>query len=105
MSVIDLRDPVPSPGQGERLARLTRHLKARLEDFGPGGPEVVRADQEQGLVAARFPGHSPDQVIRQLEQNFGLLAALEGDCALFRLSPQVRFEDLDYLWGCLYELL
>ena len=105
MRIIDLRDPVPSPGQGERLARLTRHLKARLEDFGPGGPEVVWADQELGLVAARFPGHSADQVVQQLEHGFGLLAALEEDCVLFRLSPQVRFEDLDYLWGCLYELL
>ena len=33
----DSRDPA-------RVARLTRHLKARLEDFGPGGPQVVSAD-------------------------------------------------------------
>ena len=38
-----------------RTARLTRHLKARLEDFGPGGPQVVSADEETGAVTARFP--------------------------------------------------
>ena len=28
-----------------------------------------------------------------------------GDCALFLLSPDTRFEDLDYLWGSLFDLL
>ena len=32
-----------------RIARLPRHLKARLEDFGPGGPQVVSAEEETGL--------------------------------------------------------
>ena len=38
------RNIVPTSAQAPRVARLTRHLKARLEDFGPGGPEVVQAD-------------------------------------------------------------
>ena len=37
------RNIVPTSAQAPRVARLTRHLKARLEDFGPGGPEVVQA--------------------------------------------------------------
>ena len=89
----------------ERTARLTRHLKARLEDFGPGGPEVLAADQEAGAVTARFPGHETAQVLRRLEGECGVLAAQSGEAAVFRLSPSVRFEDLDYVWGCLFDLL
>ena len=55
----DSRDPA-------RVARLTRHLKARLEDFGPGGPQVVSADEEAGAVTARFPGRDTAQVLRRL---------------------------------------
>lgn len=35
----------------------------------------------------------------------GVRARLDGDCALFLLSPDTRFEDLDYLWGSLFDLL
>ena len=39
---------VPWTGEeSPRLARLTRHWKARLEDFEPGGPQVLLADQPQ----------------------------------------------------------
>lgn len=93
-----LRDPA-------RTARLTRHLKARLEDFGPGGPQVVSADEDAGTVTARFPGHDTARVLRALEERCGVRAAREGELALFRLTPAVRFEDLDYLWGCLFDLL
>ena len=34
-----------------------------------------------------------------------LVDAGDGDCALFLLSPDTRFEDLDYLWGSLFDLL
>mgnify|MGYP003373825908 CR=1 FL=1 len=50
------RNIVPTSAQAPRVARLTRHLKARLEDFGPGGPEVVQADQATGTVRFRVPG-------------------------------------------------
>ena len=100
---------LPSAPQGApdpvRTARLTRHLKARLEDFGPGGPEVLSADEAHGLVCARFPGHDTAQVLRRLASECGVQAAQEGECAQFYLSPLVRFEDLDYLWGCLFEIL
>ena len=66
MRRIDLRGPAPVPGQEERLARLTRHLMARLEDFGPGGPEEVRGDQDTGVVTARVPGRSAARAAEQL---------------------------------------
>ena len=94
----DSRDPA-------RVARLTRHWKARLEDFGPGGPQVVSADEEAGAVTARFPGRDTAQVLRRLEEQCGVRAVQEGELALFRLFPQVRFEDLDYVWGCLFDIL
>ena len=104
MRTVDLTRPAGAQDPA-RTARLTRHLKARLEDFGPGGPEVVSADQQAGQVLVRFPGHDAAQVLRRLEDGCGVRAVQEGELALFRLSPQVRFEDLDYLWGCLFEIL
>ena len=103
MRELDLTQSAPAGGDPARTARLARHLKARLEDFGPGGPEVRFFDENAGLVSARFPGHETGWVLRRLEER-GVRAG-EGDGVLFRLSPGIRFEDLDYLWGCLFEIL
>lgn len=105
MRRVDLSPSAPRPGDPARLARLTRHLAARLEDFGPGGPQVRLADQQRGLVLASFPGRTPESVAEPLARRFGVLARTEGDCVLFQLSPQLPFEDLDYVWGCLFALL
>lgn len=102
MRQITLDRPAAAPSP--RLARLTRHLAARLADFGPGGPQVDRADQEVGLVAARFPGHDVRLLSRGLER-FGIRALPSGEQILFYPAPDTRFEELDYLWGCLFELL
>lgn len=104
MRRVTLNAACPTVGQEDRIAWLTRHLEARLRDFGPGGPEVLQADQKRGTVTARFPGHDTQTILNQLEQH-GISAALEGDRVRFHLSPKVRFEDLDYLWGCLFNLL
>ena len=104
MRTVDLNSARPAPGQAERTARLVRHLAARLQDFGPGGPEVLSADQAAGLVTARFPGHDTGAVLERLKKR-GISVLLEGDRAVFLLSPDVRFEDLDYVWGCLFEIL
>ncbi len=105
MRQIDLTDSIRTPGSEARIARLTRHLHARLLDFGPGGPEVLSADETAGTVRARFPGHSTAQVLDRLAASAGVRARLDGDCALFLLSSDTRFEDLDYLWGSLFDLL
>jgi len=102
--LIYMKSPCPPAQHGARLARLTRHLNARLLDFGPGGPEVLLCDSDQGMVAARFPGHETAQVISGLEAR-GFLPSQVGDQAVFYLSPEIRFEELDRLWGCLFELL
>lgn len=106
MRNIDLAHPTPAPAPEDRarVARLTRHLQARLLDFGPGGPEVIRADQNAGAVTARFPGHPTGQVLSALSAR-GIQAAQQGDDALFLLSPATRFEDLDRVWGCLFDIL
>ena len=87
-----------------RLARLTRHLQARLQDFGPGGPQVLSAAQNQGRIEVRFPGHDTAQVLQQLKHQ-GVMGLLEGEIAIFLLAPDTPFEDLDYLWGCLFSVL
>ena len=50
-------------------------------------------------------GRSFTQVLERLAASAGVRARLDGDCALFLLSPDTRFEDLDYLWGSLFDLL
>lgn len=105
MRTVDLKTARPVPGQEARVARLVRHLDARLRDFSPGGPEVLEADQDAGVVTARFPGHDSARVLSRLEREYGVSAGLENGSAVFRLSPGTRFEDLDYVWGCLFDLL
>lgn len=105
MRRVDLTRPGAPSGDRARVARLTRHLKARLEDFGPGGPQVTGVDESAGTVTARFPGRSTGGVLDRLERDWGVAALQKGEDAVFRLSPSVRFEDLDYVWGALFEVL
>ena len=105
MKFLDLTHPDQSRQDPVRTARLTRHLKARLEDFGPGGPKVLSADEDSGVVAACFPGRDTAQLLLRLEQECGIRAAQAEGQAVFFLSPTVQFEDLDHVWGCLFALL
>ncbi len=105
MMALDLRRPYPLPGDPARLARLTRHLEARLGDFGTGGPLVLSSCQDTGRIVARFPNRSGQAIAAALEHNWGIQVAAEGEHVVFQLSPQVLFEDLDYLWGCLFSML
>ena len=91
MRTVNLSVPAPAKGDPARLARLVRHLEARLHDFGPGGPEVRSADQESGLVLAHFSGGTPRTLADTLARSFGIL--------------DLPFEDLDYVWGCLFQVL
>lgn len=94
-----------APDQAPRVARLTRHLKARLEDFGPGGPEVVQADQEHGVVRFRVPGKDSAWLQGQLRERWNIQIQVEDGLAVCRLGPEIAFEQLDRLWGCLFELV
>ena len=105
MRQVDLTRTAPPDLDPARTARLTRHLRARLEDFGPGGPEVTAADQSAGVVLARFPGRETSSVLRRLEAECGVRAAECGGLARFSLHPGLAFEDLDYVWGCLFSIL
>lgn len=96
---------VPTTEQAPRVARLTRHLKARLEDFGPGGPEVVQADQETGMVSFRVPGKDSEWLQQQLEKRWDIRIQVEDGLAVCRLRADILFEQLDRLWGCLFELV
>ena len=93
MKHIDFTVPLPQGYDPEHLARQVRHLAARLQDFGPGGPELLSADQKTGQVRARFPGHDADDIRRQLETRFGVRTRLDGDGLRFQLSPHIAFEE------------
>ena len=44
-------------------------------------------------------------VLDRLERDWGVTVLQDGEDAVFRLAPSVRFEDLDYVWGALFEVL
>ena len=105
MRFVSLNIPQPNHQKSQRIARLARHLEARLLDFGPGGPEVLLCDQEKGIVTAQFPGRDTAAVTEQLSSRCGVFVETKNGCALFHLTDQTLFEDLDYVWGCLFDLL
>lgn len=105
MRRLDLRPGALPCRDPARRARLTRHLKARLEDFGPGGPVVRRFDQDAGIVSAHFPGHPAWELASRLAREYGVSVLPSGDEVLFAPGDQVAFEELDALWGVLWELL
>lgn len=105
MRTVFLDTPQATHRQPQKIARLVRHLEARLLDFGPGGPEVFVCDQEKGIVTVRFPGHNAAAVAEQLASRFGVFVETKQDCAIFHLTDHTPFEDLDYVWGCLFDLL
>ena len=105
MKYTDFTASLPQGYDPEQLARRVRHLAARRRDFGPGGPELLSADQTTGQVRARFPGHSADDIRRQLEERFGIRTRLDGDALLLRLTPHIASEEVAHVLGCLFELL
>ena len=86
MRRVDLARPGAPSGDRARVARLTRHLKARLEDFGPGGPQVTGVDEASGTVTARFPGQDTGGVLDRLERDWGVTVLQDGEDA-FKVPP------------------
>ena len=105
MRRVDLARPGAPSGDRARVARLTRHLKARLEDFGPGGPQVTGVDEASGTVTARFPGQDTGGGLDRLERDWGVTALPDGGDAVFPLAPSVRVWGLGHVWGALFEVL
>jgi len=102
MRHIDLSQPqsIHTP----RQARLTRHLNGRLHDLAANWPEVVLCDQAQGVVQVRFPGWDTAKLLSELNAR-GVLAEERDGCLVFHLPPDLAFEDLDRVWGTLFELI
>ena len=55
-------------------------------------------------MTARFPGREAQQLLKDLE-GFGIRAVLVEEQFQFWMDPEGRFEDLDFLWGCLFQLM
>lgn len=88
----------------EPIAWRTRHLYARLQDFGESGPVITDWSQEQGKISVAFPSHSV-AYIQQTLQTYGIACPIEQGCLVFYLSEDIAFEDLDYVWGVLFQIL
>ncbi len=104
MRTVSLDKKAGTPAQPERLARLTRHLCARLLDLGAASPELERVSQEEGSLTARFPGRRAEELAQRLREH-GVLCTGEGERVCFHIPEELPFEDLDYVWGCLFQIL
>ena len=56
-------------------------------------------------VLLGFSPYTTGQKLDRLERDWGVTVLQDGEDAVFRLAPSVRFEDLDYVWGALFEVL
>ena len=105
MRIVDFTRPCPTPSNPERRAALTRHLNARLLDFDPGGPEVLLCDPESGLIRFCLPDLSAHRASAALSMNYQIQTIPASDYIELYLNETIPFEDLDYVWGCLFQLL
>lgn len=105
MRQIDLTHPNRVPGSEARVARLTRHLRARLLDFGPGGPEVLSADEAAGAVRARFPGHDAAKILDRLGRLSGVSAPAWTGLRPVPSVPGHSFRGPGLSVGSLFDLL
>lgn len=105
MNRVDMSRPAffLTPEEQERVSRLTRHLSARMEELAFRGLEVVDTHQEEGLVVIEAP--DVENLAGQLRWNCGVWGKPAGQWVLLFLRPEMRFEDLDALWGAMDELL
>ena len=88
------------------IARLARHLSARLEEL-ESACVLVRgwASAADGRVEARFPGRDAVVLRDRLAACPVVCRAGAGDTLVFWLTADTPFEALDTVWGLLYESL
>lgn len=91
------------PEEREVQRRLARHLNARMCELAGDGLEVVRFREEEGLVVIAAP--QVENLAGQLRWNLGVRGRADGETVQLWTHPELRFEDMDAIWGALNDLL
>lgn len=105
---MELMYQTPAPqkeleAQGEKIAKLTRHLKARLEEF-----ECITLSiccEETGCIKAQFQGYDPVAVAEGLYEFRKIKVVVEEDGLVFYLRGDQPHEHIDTVWGGLFTTL
>ena len=87
------------------MARLTPAPESPAGGLWPGRAGGGPGDQETGIVCFRVPGKDSDWLRQQLEERWDIRIQVEDGLAVCRLRVDIPFEQLDRLWGCLFELV
>lgn len=95
----DYTIPAPVEEQGEYVAGLVRHLKARLEEFFC--VTLTCCDEQTGKIEAEFAGHSAKEIAIALEEFRGFQVVAE-EGLTFYLRKSHRHEENDTIWGGIY---
>lgn len=94
--------PAPMEQCTAKVGKLTRHLKARLEEYFC--TNTVHCDPEQGMLQVTFEDFSLSQVHQKLEIA-EIYCQLHPSCITFYLQDSHSFEDIDAVWGRCYPIL
>lgn len=97
-----LRASSTSEEDSTKMAQLTRHMKARLEEYFC--VSTVTCDQSQGFLQVSLKGFSCGEVVEKLEKHHIFMVA-EEELLCCYLSPKHKFEDIDFVWGILLGIL
>ena len=87
----------------ERVRRLARHLHARMAELEEDGLEIRAFREEEGLVAIAVP--EQENLAGRLRWEHGVHGAVKDGSVELWVTPATAFEDLDSVWGAVYEIL
>lgn len=105
MSQLELYRPALylSAEERERVGRLARHLRARMMELEENGLEIRDFREEEGLVSVAAPDQ--ENLAGRLRWEHGIHGKPIQDGVELWVNPRTAFEELDGVWGALYELL
>lgn len=101
--ILDFKTPAPPEEQGDRLAHLSRHLKARLEEFF--ALSTTHFDQKAGSLSVKIQDADLENLVKALGEGYNVTLDHQGETLTFYLRQHHRFEEIDRLWGCFFGLL
>lgn len=103
MNQLCCNTPAPHHLLGTKTQKLVLHLRVRVWEILAENLEVLATDEQNGILELSSPKLTPAQLQAKL-QEFGVQVACTDHSILFYLNSDIRFEDMDFLWGCFAQI-
>lgn len=105
MRRVDLARPGAPSGDRARVARPDPALEGRLEDFGPGGPQVTGWMRRPAPLPPASPARTPAGCWTGWSGTGVSPSFRMGRTPCSALPPLSGLRTWDYVWGALFEVL